>query len=67
MEKAFMFGLVCGMAFGALLVANSQKARRLVEKGQTEVINQVEELTDKVKEEKDAARKANLFKEKGAK
>ena len=57
MEKAFMFGIVCGMAFGALLVANSRKARRIVTQGQAEVIDRVDELTEKVKNEKENAHK----------
>ena len=46
MEKMFCLGLMFGMVGGALLVANSYKARTLVKKGQTEVIDKVNEMMD---------------------
>ena len=46
MEKMFCLGLMFGMVGGALLVANSYKARTLVKKGQTEVIDKVNQMMD---------------------
>ena len=46
MEKMFCLGLMLGMVGGALIVANSYKARTLVKKGQTEVIDKVGQMMD---------------------
>lgn len=46
MEKAFCLGLVFGMVGGALIVANSYKARSLVKKSQAEVMDKVNEMMD---------------------
>ena len=46
MEKMFCLGLVFGAVGGALLVANSYKARSLVKKSQAEVIDKVNEMMD---------------------
>ncbi len=46
MEKMFCLGLVMGMVGGALLVANSYKARTLVKKSQSEVMDKVNEMMD---------------------
>ena len=46
MEKMFCLGLMLGMVGGALIVANSYKARTLVKKSQTEVIEKVNEMMD---------------------
>lgn len=46
MEKIFCLGLALGMAGGALLVANSYKARSLVKRSQQEVLDKVDELMD---------------------
>ena len=44
MEKEFACGLILGMIGGALIVANSYKARKLVKEGQEQVKNKVSEL-----------------------
>ena len=46
MEKMFCIGLALGMVGGALIVANSCKARSLVKKSQTEVMDKVNEMMD---------------------
>lgn len=45
-EKMFCLGVALGMVGGALLVANSYKARSLVKKSQAEVIEKVNEMMD---------------------
>ena len=45
-EKMFFLGLVFGLAGGALLVANSCKARALVKKSQTELLEKVDAMMD---------------------
>ncbi len=47
MEKVFLCGLALGMLTGALIVANSVKARKMVMTGQEEAVQKVEELTKK--------------------
>ncbi len=46
MEKMFCLGLMLGMVGGALIVANSYKARTLVKKSQSEVMEKVNEMMD---------------------
>ena len=46
MEKTFCIGLALGMIGGALIVANSYKARSLVKKSQAEVMDKVNEMMD---------------------
>ncbi len=46
MEKLFCLGVVLGMVGGALLVANSYKARSLVKKSQAEIMQKVDEMMD---------------------
>ncbi len=46
MEKMFCLGLVLGMVGGALIVANSYKARSLVKKSQAELLEKVDEMMD---------------------
>ena len=41
MEKNFIFGLVLGMVGGALIVANSYKARKLVKESQEQIKEKV--------------------------
>ena len=52
--KIFILGLALGMAGGALIVANSKKAKDLVEKGQDEMKKQIGKVKKKSKKsEKD--------------
>ena len=46
MEKLFCLGVALGMVGGALLVANSYKARSLVKKSQAEIMQKVDEMMD---------------------
>jgi len=46
MEKMFCMGLALGMVGGALIVANSHKARTLVKKGQDEMVDKIENMMD---------------------
>ena len=46
MEKMFCLGVMLGMVRGALIVANSYKARTLVKKSQSEVIERVNQMMD---------------------
>ena len=46
MEKSFCFGLLLGALGGALIVANSQKARQIVKKSQNEIKQKVSEFAD---------------------
>ena len=46
MEKMFCVGVVLGALGGALLVANSYKARSLVKKSQAEIMQKVDEMMD---------------------
>ncbi|MDE6412222.1 MAG: hypothetical protein K2L02_06840 [Clostridia bacterium] len=46
MEKMFCLGVMLGMVGGALIVANSYKARTLVKKSQSEVMEKVNEMMD---------------------
>ncbi len=46
MEKMFCLGLVLGAVGGALIVANSYKARSLVKKSQADLLQKVDEMMD---------------------
>ncbi len=46
MEKMFCLGLMFGAIGGALLVANSYKARSLVKKSQDEFMKKVDDMMD---------------------
>ncbi len=47
MDKNFAFGLFLGMVGGALIIANSYKARKLVKDGQNCIKEKVTEVTKK--------------------
>lgn len=46
MEKLFCLGLLFGAVGGALIVANSYKARSLVKKSQAELVQKMDEMMD---------------------
>ena len=46
MEKIFCLVLTLGLVGGALIVANSYKARSLVKKSQAELLQKVDEMMD---------------------
>lgn len=58
MEK-FLIGATCGMLAGALIVANSYKARTLIKNGQQEFMKKAESMMD----EKISAMKQNSMSE----
>ena len=47
MDDKFLCGVLLGMLGGAVLVANSSKARQMVKDGQSEIRRKAEELTKK--------------------
>ncbi len=49
MDKDFAIGLVIGMLGGALVVANSYQARKLVKDGQNQVKNKASSMCKKKK------------------
>lgn len=57
MEKMFCFGLVLGMVGGALIVANSYKARTLVKKSQADLLQKVDEMMDERLKDAEASEK----------
>ena len=59
MGKCFCAGLALGMLGGALLIANSNKARELTVKGQTEILDKLSELRkDEEKSSKSPTKKS---------
>lgn len=46
MEKAFFCGLVLGGICGMLIVANSNKAKKLITDSQNEIKKQVEKISE---------------------
>ena len=53
MEEKFIIGILFGMLGGALIAANSQKARECIRDGQSQVIEKVSELAEKGKKKSD--------------
>lgn len=49
MNDKFLFGVACGMLGGALLVANSVKARQMVKDGQEQIMQKASEMSKKQK------------------
>ena len=49
MDDKFMFGLCVGMLGGALLVANSNKAKQIIKDGQEQAMQKVEQLGESKK------------------
>ena len=47
MNDKFIIGVVLGMLGGAVLAANSVKARQLVKSGQQQIVEKAETLTKK--------------------
>lgn len=47
MEKNFVCGMLIGLVGGALIVANSYKARKLVKEGQEQLKSKVAEMSKK--------------------
>ena len=59
MEKGFICGMIAGVLAGAIVVANSYKARKLVKDGQECVKQKVSEMTEKA-DKKKSDNKRNL-------
>ena len=53
MDKNFAIGLFLGMVGGALIIANSYKARKLVKDGQNSIKEKVSEMTKKHEQSED--------------
>ena len=53
MEKEFALGLALGMIGGALLVANSYKARKLVKEGQEQIKQKANSICKRNKRSED--------------
>ncbi len=45
MDEKFLFGIALGMIGGAVIVANSVKARKAVTDGQEQVLTKVNQMT----------------------
>lgn len=54
MEKGFVCGMIAGLLAGAVIVANSYKARKLVKDGQEQLKQKVSEVTDKKSKKSDS-------------
>ena len=52
MNDKFIIGVVLGMLGGAVLAANSVKARQLVKSGQQQIVEKAETLTKKANKKK---------------
>lgn len=59
MEKMFCLGLLFGAMGGALVVANSYKARSLVKKSQAELMEKVDEMMDERLKQMESTDKAD--------
>ena len=59
MEKMFCLGLLFGAVGGALIVANSYKARLLVKKSQAELMEKVDEMMDERLKQMESTDKAD--------
>ncbi len=59
MEKMFCLGLLFGAVGGALIVANSYKARSLVKKSQAELMEKVDEMMDERLKQMESTDKAD--------
>ena len=49
--KIFLVGILAGMVGGAIIVANSNKARKTIQDTQEKVIEKTEELAEKCKKQ----------------
>ncbi len=54
MEKGFVCGMIAGLLAGAVIVANSYKARKLVKDGQEQLKQKVSEVTEKKNKKSDS-------------
>jgi len=53
MNKEFVVGVIIGMLGGALIAANSNKARKLIKEGQEQIKTKVTEMGQKANESED--------------
>ncbi len=65
MEKMFCMGLAIGFLGGALIAANSCKARNIVRKSQDEVIKRTEQFIDEKTSQKEECKGGECAKESG--
>ncbi len=54
MKKGFVCGMIAGLLAGAVIVANSYKARKLVKDGQEQLKQKVSEVTEKKNKKSDS-------------
>ncbi len=54
MEKGFICGMIAGVLAGAVIVANSYKARNLVKDGQEQIKKKVSEMTENQNKKSDS-------------
>ncbi len=54
MEKGFICGMIAGVIAGAVIVANSYKARKLVKDGQEQIKKKVSEMTENQNKKSDS-------------
>ena len=59
MEKMFCLGLLLGTMGGALVLANSYKARSLVKKSQAELMEKMDEMMDERLKQMESTDKAD--------
>lgn len=51
MDDKFLCGIALGMIGGALIVANSVKARKMIIDGQSQILDKMEELNNSKKKD----------------
>ena len=55
--KIFLVGILAGMAGGAIIVANSKKAQKTIDKAQDMIVEKAEEIAENVKKIKKQSNK----------
>ena len=58
--KIFLVGLLAGMAGGAIIVANSKKAQKTIDKAQDMIVEKAEEIAENVKKIKKQSNKEKV-------
>ena len=58
--KIFLVGLLAGMAGGAIIVANSKKAQKTIDKAQDMIVEKAEEIAENVKKIKKQSNKERV-------
>ena len=58
--KIFLVGILAGMAGGAIIVANSKKAQKTIDKAQDMIVEKAEEIAENVKKIKKQSNKEKV-------